>query len=60
MARRKKILEKFDKDKNQWIEVSFSEANDEAIRIYEIMEAHLEISTVEEAIKLDIDVKEKN
>jgi len=60
MKRRKNILEKYDKTKNQWVQVSVSDASEEALRIFDIMEAHLEIATVEEEIKMDINTKDKD
>ena len=52
MRRKKKFLEKLDKSTGKWIEVPISEANEEMLRIYEIMDAELEIATIEEAMKL--------
>lgn len=57
MRRKKKFLEKLDKSTGKWIEVPISEANEEMLRIYEIMDAELEIATVEEAMKLGVYVK---
>jgi len=54
MRRKKKFLEKLDKSTGKWIEVPISEANEEMLRIYEIMDAELEIATVEEAMKLGV------
>ena len=44
MKRKKRILEKYDKKTGKWISVPFDNANDEMIRIYEMMEAELEIT----------------
>lgn len=57
MRRKKKFLEKLDKSTGEWIQVPISEANEEMLRIYEIMDAELEIATVEEAMKLGVYVK---
>jgi hypothetical protein len=57
MRRKKKFLEKLDKSSGKWIEVPISEANEEMLRIYEIMDAELEIATVEEAMKLGVHIK---
>jgi|TARA_R110002020_G_scaffold34710_2_gene105470 hypothetical protein len=54
MRRKKKFLEKLDKSTGKWIEVPISEANEEMLRIYEIMDAELEIATIEEAMKLGV------
>lgn len=54
MRRKKKFLEKLNKSTGEWIEVPISEANEEMLRIYEIMDAELEIATVEEAMKLGV------
>jgi len=54
MRRKKKFLEKLDKSTGEWIEVPISEANEEMLRIYEIMDAELEIATIEEAMKLGV------
>jgi len=59
MSRKKKFLEKLDHETGKWIEVPINEANEEMIRIYEIMDAELEIATVQEAMKLGVDVKKK-
>ena len=61
MRRKKKFLEKLDKSTGKWIEVPISEANEEMLRIYEIMDAELEIATIEEAMKLGVyDKKNKD
>tara|TARA_B100001094_G_scaffold322136_1_gene370969 strand:+ start:1118 stop:1303 length:186 start_codon:yes stop_codon:yes gene_type:complete len=57
MRRKKKFLEKLDKSTGEWIQVPISEASEEMLRIYEIMDAELEIATVEEAMKLGVYVK---
>ena len=54
MRRKKKFLEKLNKSTGEWIEVPISEANEEMLRIYEIMDAELEIATIEEAMKLGV------
>jgi hypothetical protein len=54
MRRKKKFLEKLDKSTGEWIEVPISEASEEMLRIYEIMDAELEIATIEEAMKLGV------
>ena len=51
MRRKKKFLEKLNKTTGEWVEVPISEANEEMLRIYEIMDAELEIATIEEAMK---------
>ena len=52
---------KFDKETGKWVKVPMSEANEEAIRIYDMMEAELEITAKIEAMKLGVYViKEKN
>ena len=58
MKRKKRYLEKFDKETGKWIKVSLSEANEEAIRIYDMMEAELEITAKIEAMKLGVYVLE--
>jgi len=61
MKRKKRYLEKFDKEKGTWVKVPLSEANEEAIRIYDMMEAELEITAKIEAMKLGVYViKKKN
>tara|TARA_R100000951_G_scaffold913_1_gene2717 strand:- start:1339 stop:1524 length:186 start_codon:yes stop_codon:yes gene_type:complete len=54
MRRKKKFLEKLNKTTGEWVEVPISEANEEMLRIYEIMDAELEIATIEEAMKLGV------
>ena len=54
MRRKKKFLEKLNKTTGEWGEVPISEANEEMLRIYEIMDAELEIATIEEAMKLGV------
>jgi len=54
MRRKKKFLEKLDKSSGKWIEVPLSDVNEEMVRIYEIMDAELEISTVQEGMKLGV------
>jgi len=54
MRRKKKFLEKLDHETGTWIEVPVGEANEEMLRIYEIMDAELEIATIEEAMKLGV------
>ena len=54
MRRKKKFLEKLDKSTGEWIQVPISEASEEMLRIYEIMDAELEIATIEEAMKLGV------
>jgi hypothetical protein len=54
MKRKKKYLEKLDKETGKWVKVPLSEANEEALRIYDIMEAELEIAAKIEAIKLGL------
>ena len=44
MKRKKTSLEKFDKKTGKWEKVPFDAANEEMLRIYEIMEAELEIT----------------
>ena len=61
MKRKKRYLEKFDKETGEWIKVPLAEANEEAIRIYDMMEAELEITAKIEAMKLGVYViREKN
>ena len=61
MKRKKQYLEKFDKETGKWVKVPMSEANEEAIRIYDMMEAELEITAKIEAMKLGVYViKDKN
>lgn len=61
MKRKKRYLEKFDKETGEWIKVPMSEANEEAIRIYDMMEAELEITAKIEAMKLGVYViRDKN
>ena len=52
-------MQKFVKTLGLWVDVDPSEWNDEAIRAYEIMEAHVEIAALEEAMKLNIDLKKQ-
>ena len=54
MRRKKKFLEKLNKTTGEWVEVPISEANEEMLRIYEIMDAEIEIATIEEAMKLGV------
>jgi hypothetical protein len=54
MKRKKTSLEKFDKKTGKWKKVPFDAANEEMLRIYEIMEAELEITAKEEAMKLGL------
>jgi hypothetical protein len=54
MKRKKRILEKYDKKTGKWISVPFDNANEEMIRIYEMMEAELEITAKQEAMKLGL------
>ena len=54
MKRKKKYLEKLDKETGKWVKVALSEANEEALRIYDIMEAELEIAAKIEAMKLGL------
>jgi len=61
MKRKKRILEKYDKKTGKWISVPFDNANDEMIRIYEMMEAELEITAKQEAMKLGLyEIKNKS
>lgn len=61
MKRKKRYLEKFDKETGTWVKVPMSEANEEAIRIYDMMEAELEITAKIEAMKLGVYViRDKN
>lgn len=59
MTRRKKFLEKLDKETGQWISVPMDEVNEEMMRIYDLMDAELEIATCQEKMKLGI-IKKKN
>ena len=52
MRRKKGHMERFNKKTGEWDKVPFSEANEEMIKIYDIMEAELEIAAKEEAMKL--------
>ena len=61
MKRKKRILEKYDKKTGKWISVPFDNANEEMIRIYEMMEAELEITAKQEAMKLGLyEIKNKS
>ena len=42
------------KETGKWVKVPLSEANEEALRIYDIMEAELEIAAKIEAMKLGL------
>jgi len=61
MKRKKRYLERFDRKTGKWIQVPLAEANEEAIRIYDMMESELEITAKIEAMKLGVYViKDKN
>jgi hypothetical protein len=61
MKRKKRILEKYDKETGTWVSVPFDDANEEMIRIYEMMEAELEITAKQEAMKLGLyEIKNKS
>jgi len=61
MKRKKRILEKYDKKTGKWVSVPFDDANEEMIRIYEMMEAELEIAAKQEAMKLGLyEIKNKS
>jgi|11BtaG_2_1085332.scaffolds.fasta_scaffold08075_6 hypothetical protein len=61
MKRKKRILEKYDKETGKWVSVPFDDANEEMIRIYEMMEAELEITAKQEAMKLGLyEIKNKS
>jgi hypothetical protein len=61
MKRKKTSLEKFDKKTGKWETVPLDAANEEMLRIYEIMEAELEITAKEEAMKLGLyEIKNKD
>jgi hypothetical protein len=61
MKRKKRILEKYDKKTGTWVSVPFDDANEEMIRIYEMMEAELEITAKQEAMKLGLyEIKNKS
>jgi hypothetical protein len=61
MKRKKRTLEKYDKKTGTWVSVPFDDANEEMIRIYEMMEAELEITAKQEAMKLGLyEIKNKS
>ena len=56
--RRKKtnVMQKFDRLSNRWITVPYTEWSDEAIRAYDLMEAHIDVAATEEAMKLGLNI----
>ena len=61
MKRKKRILEKYDEKTGTWVSVPFDDANEEMIHVYEMMEAELEITAKQEAMKLGLyEIKNKS
>jgi hypothetical protein len=49
-------MQKFDRLSNRWITVPYTEWSDEAIRAYDLMEAHIDVAATEEAMKLGLNI----
>jgi len=59
MRRKKKFLERLDKLSGEWVKIPYAEANEEMMRIYDIMDAELEIASKQEEQKIQLTYKKK-
>tara|TARA_R110000796_G_scaffold243971_2_gene366824 strand:- start:3014 stop:3256 length:243 start_codon:yes stop_codon:yes gene_type:complete len=59
MRRKKKFLERLDKLSGEWVKIPYAEANEEMMRIYDIMDAELEIASKQEEQKIELMYKKK-